>query len=85
MNRTTEPDLTGVEMCDAVRARMRAMVCGMRMRRVDRGDAGMATSEYAVGIVAAVAFATVLFKVVTSEAVGGYIQAIFERALGAHG
>ena len=34
-------------------------------------DAGMTTAEYAVGTVAAVAFAVVLFKVVQSPAVHG--------------
>ncbi len=34
-----------------------------------RGDAGMNTVEYAVGTLAAVAFAGVLYKVVTSESV----------------
>lgn len=37
---------TGVEMYQAVRARLRALVCGMRAAR---RDAGMVTSEYAMG------------------------------------
>ncbi|SDO52903.1 Protein of unknown function [Streptomyces sp. cf386] len=64
-------------MCKAVRARMRRLVC--RARR----DAGMVTSEYAMGIVAAVAFAVVLYKVVTSGQVSEELQAIVERALDA--
>jgi hypothetical protein len=41
----------------------------------------MVTSEYAVGIVAAVAFAAVLYKVVTSGAVTQQLQSIVEKAL----
>ncbi|GGY21054.1 membrane protein [Streptomyces djakartensis] len=70
----------GVEMNQAVRARLRALVCGMRSAR---RDAGMVTSEYAVGIVAAVAFAVVLYKVVTSGAVGAELQGIVQEALNA--
>ncbi len=43
----------------------------------------MVTSEYAMGIVAAVAFAVVLYRVVTSEAVGAELQSIVRRALDA--
>ncbi|MEU6303145.1 DUF4244 domain-containing protein [Streptomyces chartreusis] len=67
-------------MYKAVRARMRALV---RRVRAARGDAGMVTSEYAMGIVAAVAFAVVLYKVVTSGEVSEELQAIVKRALDA--
>ena len=67
-------------MYKAVRARMRALVCGARAAR---RDVGMVTSEYAVGIVAAVAFAAVLYKVVTSGAVSAELQAIVKQALDA--
>jgi hypothetical protein len=43
----------------------------------------MVTSEYAMGIVAAVGFAVVLYQVVTSEAVTAELQAIVKRALNA--
>ncbi|MFD8222676.1 DUF4244 domain-containing protein [Streptomyces massasporeus] len=66
-------------MYQAVRARLRALVCGMRARR----DAGMVTSEYAMGIVAAVAFAVVLYKVVTSGPVSAELQNIVKDALNA--
>ncbi|MFF3346113.1 DUF4244 domain-containing protein [Streptomyces sp. NPDC002779] len=59
----------------AVRACMR--VC------VGRRDSGMVTSEYAMGIIAAVAFAVVLYKVVTSGQVNAELQAIVKRALDA--
>ncbi|MXM66351.1 DUF4244 domain-containing protein [Streptomyces sp. HUCO-GS316] len=67
-------------MSKVVRARLRALVCRMRLAR---RDAGMVTSEYAMGIVAAVAFAVVLYKVVTSGAVSAELQGIVKRALGA--
>ncbi len=67
-------------MNKAVRARMRALVC---RARAARGDAGMVTSEYAMGIVAAVAFAVVLYKVVTSGQVSAELQDIVKRALNA--
>ncbi|KKD05907.1 DUF4244 domain-containing protein [Streptomyces sp. WM6386] len=67
-------------MYKVVRARMRALVCGARAAR---RDAGMVTSEYAMGIIAAVAFAAVLYKVVTSGAVSAELQAIVKQALDA--
>lgn len=66
-------------MYQVVRARLRALVC--RMRRVAREDTGMVTSEYAMGIVAAVAFAVVLYKVVTSGPVDAALTKIVEQAL----
>jgi hypothetical protein len=44
-------------------------------------DAGMSTAEYAVGTVAAVAFAAVLFKVVRSPAVQAALSDIVTSAL----
>nr|WP_280842429.1 DUF4244 domain-containing protein [Kitasatospora phosalacinea] len=44
-------------------------------------DAGMSTAEYAIGTVAACAFAAVLYKVVTSSTVSGALAEILERAL----
>jgi hypothetical protein len=49
-----------------------------------RRDAGMVTSEYAMGIVAAVAFAVVLYKVVTSGQVSAELQGIVKQALDGH-
>ncbi|WP_344652230.1 DUF4244 domain-containing protein [Cryptosporangium japonicum] len=52
------------------------------MRRVRLvGEAGMSTAEYAVGTIAAVAFAGVLLKVVTSPAVQSALTAILAKAL----
>lgn len=44
-------------------------------------DAGMSTAEYAVGTVAAVAFAVVLYKVVRSPAVSAALSSIIRSAL----
>lgn len=44
-------------------------------------DAGMSTAEYAVGTLAAVAFAGVLLKVVTSSSVQSALSAIITKAL----
>ncbi|MFG3025214.1 DUF4244 domain-containing protein [Streptomyces sp. NPDC048254] len=54
-----------------------------KMRKLLRGDAGMVTSEYAMGIIAAVAFAAVLYAVVTSGQVSTELQNIVKRALSA--
>jgi hypothetical protein len=45
------------------------------------GDSGMNTAEYAVGTLAAVAFAGLLYKVLTSDAVRSALTSIIERAL----
>ena len=51
-------------------------------RRIRRGvDAGMTTAEYAVGTVAAVAFAVVLYKIVRSDAVSSALSSIVRSAL----
>jgi hypothetical protein len=47
-----------------------------------RPDAGMNTAEYAVGTLAAVAFAGILLAVLTSDTVQAALQAVVERALG---
>ncbi|MEU3256087.1 DUF4244 domain-containing protein [Streptomyces sp. NPDC006997] len=66
-------------MWKLVRARLWALVCGRGARR----DSGMATSEYAVGLVAAAAFAVVLYKVVTSPEVSAELHSMVKRALDA--
>lgn len=52
--------------------------------RAVTSDAGMTTAEYAVGTVAAVAFAVVLFKVVQSPAVHSALAAVVTGALHVH-
>ncbi|MBT2478620.1 DUF4244 domain-containing protein [Streptomyces sp. ISL-94] len=44
-------------------------------------DRGMSTSEYAMGTIAACAFAAVLYKVVTSEVVATALQSTIGKAL----
>ncbi|MFC3492812.1 DUF4244 domain-containing protein [Glycomyces rhizosphaerae] len=46
-----------------------------------RGESGMSTAEYAVGTLAAVAFAGVLLKVLTSGPVQSALSDLIERAL----
>jgi hypothetical protein len=56
------------------------LIVGRRQRARDN-DAGMSTAEYAVGTVAAVAFAVVLYKVVRSDAVSSALSSIVTSAL----
>ncbi|MFF4015182.1 DUF4244 domain-containing protein [Streptomyces sp. NPDC001843] len=56
---------------------------GRQLRARWRRDGGMVTSEYAMGIVAAVGFALLLYEVVTSGQVRAELQAIVKRALSA--
>lgn len=44
-------------------------------------DAGMSTAEYAIGTVAACAFAAVLYKVVTSTQILDVLSGVVSRAL----
>ncbi|MEW2510533.1 DUF4244 domain-containing protein [Streptomyces sp. NPDC046870] len=55
----------------------------VRVRGACRQDGGMVTSEYAMGIIAAVGFALLLYKVVTSGQVQAELQAIVKKALSA--
>ncbi|MFF8914971.1 DUF4244 domain-containing protein [Streptomyces sp. NPDC015032] len=64
-------------MVQRIRNWARSMV-----RRV-RSDNGMTTSEYAVGTIAACAFAAVLYKVVTSQPVMSALQSLLKDALDA--
>ncbi|MEU1800238.1 MULTISPECIES: DUF4244 domain-containing protein [unclassified Streptomyces] len=48
-----------------------------------QAEAGMATVEYAMGTLAACAFAAVLYKVVTSGTVSGALRSVIGRALDA--
>jgi hypothetical protein len=54
---------------------------GVRVRSRLRGDAGMNSAEYAVGTLAAVTFAGVLIKVVSSDAVQAALNGLITRAL----
>ncbi len=66
----------------SARARWRyGVLVRVRAVRGAAADAGMSTAEYAVGTVAACAFAAVLYKVVTSSAVSSALAGIIKRAL----
>ncbi len=53
-----------------------------RWRRLrTRAEAGMSTAEYAVGTVAACAFAAVLYRVVTGDSIVSALDALVDRAL----
>jgi hypothetical protein len=94
-NESTERIYTGVRMSKAMRVRVRAgwaqalagrpwvMPTAWAVRRASaaRRDAGMVTSEYAMGLIAAVGFAALLYEVLTSGQVKGALQDIVERAL----
>nr|WP_281245684.1 DUF4244 domain-containing protein [Amycolatopsis marina] len=45
------------------------------------GDDGMSTAEYAIGTIAAAAFAALLYAVVTGDSVLAGLTALVERAL----
>lgn len=45
------------------------------------GDAGMSTAEYAIGTIAACAFAALLYKVVTSTQILDLLTGLVSRAL----
>jgi hypothetical protein len=55
---------------------------GRRWRRLRAtAEAGMSTAEYAVGTVAACAFAAVLYRVVTGDSIVSALDALVDRAL----
>ena len=55
-----------------------------RLRAAAR-DRGMSTAEYAVGTIAACAFAALLFKVVSSPEVQEMLSSLIDRALNTNG
>lgn len=60
---------------------MHKIVIRFRRLQTEAADAGMNTAEYAVGTVAAVAFAGVLLKVLTSGTVQSALTSVIGRAL----
>ncbi|MGW0465399.1 DUF4244 domain-containing protein [Streptomyces sp. NPDC003027] len=54
-----------------------------RARATARSDRGMTTSEYAMGTIAAAAFAAVLYKIVTSGTVSAALESVIGKALDA--
>ncbi|MEW2550021.1 DUF4244 domain-containing protein [Streptomyces sp. NPDC047002] len=63
-------------LAHAAASRLRAV-----WARRPRSDAGMTTAEYAMGTIAACAFAAVLYKVVTGTTVQSALQSLIGRAL----
>jgi hypothetical protein len=53
----------------------------LRLRSALAGDAGMSTAEYAIGTIAAAAFAAVLYAVVRGDGVVSALTSIVQRAL----
>ncbi|MEV5611467.1 DUF4244 domain-containing protein [Streptomyces sp. NPDC052225] len=53
----------------------------VRQVRSARRDAGMVSAEYAVGLLAAVGFAGLLYEVVTSDVVQTTLQSMVTKAL----
>ena len=49
--------------------------------RLQRSDAGMATAEYAIGMVAACGFGGVLVKLLTSDTVVNLLGELIRKAL----
>jgi hypothetical protein len=60
---------------------VRKLIARFQALRTEAADAGMSTAEYAVGTVAAVAFAGVLYKVLSSPTVQSALSAIITKAL----
>lgn len=52
-----------------------------RLAALAGGEQGMSTAEYAIGTIAAAAFAAVLYTVVTGDSVVAALTAIVQRAL----
>nr|WP_276206306.1 DUF4244 domain-containing protein [Thermoactinospora rubra] len=64
-------------------ARLRSGLLSGRV--ATRRDRGMSTAEYAVGTIAACAFAALLFKVVSSPEVQEMLSSLVDRALNTAG
>jgi hypothetical protein len=60
---------------------VRRLLTRFQRLRGEAADAGMNTAEYAVGTLAAVAFATVLYKILTSPAIQSALSSVITRAL----
>jgi len=61
--------------------RARTRIKSLYRAAIETIDAGMSTAEYAVGTVAAVAFAVVLYKIIKSDAVSSALRSIIDSAL----
>lgn len=65
----------------AARSRVRAALTRRMAALQEEPEAGMSTAEYAVGTVAACAFAAVLYRVVTGDSVVDGLTDLVDRAL----
>jgi Protein of unknown function (DUF4244) len=72
--------VAGHPPCGATRPQTRSDRSG-RWRRLVGDDAGMSTVEYAIGTVAAAAFAAVLYAVVSGDSVVTALTQLVQRAL----
>jgi hypothetical protein len=54
----------------------------IRNRLEPRSEAGMNTAEYAVGTVSACGFATLLYKLLTSDFGQSILESIFDKVTG---
>jgi hypothetical protein len=69
-------------ICRRVRSRVRRFGVFRRLSAVPLGaDDGMSTAEYAVGTIAAVAFAAILYAVVNGAPVVAGLSNLVQRAL----
>jgi hypothetical protein len=66
----TRPDQAGQ------RGYFRSKLCSLLS-----GDTGMSTAEYAIGTVAAAAFAALLYSVLTGDSITGALTSLIQRAL----
>lgn len=66
-----------------VREMLRNATRSVRARRLSglAADAGMSTAEYAIGTIAACAFAALLYKVITSTQILDALTSLVSRAL----
>jgi hypothetical protein len=60
---------------------VQTLIANLARLRTEAADAGMSTAEYAVGTLAAVAFAGILLKVVSSGNVQAALTAVIDKAL----
>ena len=66
---------------DGVRGRARRPLARRWARVRATGEAGMSTAEYAVGTVAACAFAAVLYRLVTGDSIVTGLSRLIDAAL----
>ena len=52
-----------------------------RLRHLRDDDSGMSTVEYAIGTIAAAAFAAILYAVVSGDSIIGALTTLIQRAL----